>query len=426
MNTSKKGIVVGISVNSKTINVDEIKNLTRTAGIEICEVIVQHVKKFHPATGVGEGKVQEIADAVVKHEADVVIFDTELTPSQQNNLREALDASVVDRTGLILEIFGQRARTKEGKIQVELALLTYKLSRLKGMGIEMSRLGGSGSGSGGMFANKGPGETKLETDRRSIRDKIAKLKEDLKDIGKNRALHRRSRDKKNIPQIAIAGYTNAGKSTLLNLVTSADAFVEDKLFATLDPTTKKLKLSTGKQAIITDTVGFIEKLPHHLVDAFKSTFEEIKEADLILHVIDISNPEFHNQTLTVKEVLKSMDADKIPTIYVYNKIDVNGVDKEVFLRYPKERPFVMLSALTGEGEQDLLQKIEQGISEFWVRMRLKIEHVDSWIMAMLMANGHVISQEDFDDYIEIEVELPKNAAAKLRKTIPDAKIILLP
>jgi GTP-binding protein HflX len=290
----------------------------------------------------------------------------------------------------------------------------------------MSRLGGSGSGSGGMFASKGPGETKLETDRRSIRDKISKLKDELKDIGKSRSLHRRYREKKNIPQIAIVGYTNAGKSTLLNLVTSADAFVEDKLFATLDPTTKKLKLSTGKQAIITDTVGFIEKLPHHLVDAFKSTFEEIKEADLILHIIDIANPEFHNQTLIVKDVLKSMDADKISTIYVYNKIDVKGVDKEVFLRYPKERPFVMMSALTGEGAPDLLQKIEQGLSEFWVRMRLKIEHVDSWIMAMLMSSGHVMKQEDFDDYIEIEVEMPRNAAAKLRKVIPEAKIIMLP
>jgi GTPase len=421
-----KGIIVGISTNSEKINVEEIKNLTRTAGIEICEVIVQHVKKFHPATGVGEGKVQEIAAAVVKHEADVVIFDTELTPSQQNNLREALDATIIDRTGLILEIFGQRAKTKEGKIQVELAQLTYKLSRLKGLGIEMSRLGGSGSGSGGMFANKGPGETKLETDRRTIRDKIARLKDELKDTEKSRSLHRRYREKKNIPQVAIVGYTNAGKSTLLNLLTSADTFVEDKLFATLDPTTKKLKLSTGKQAIITDTVGFIEKLPHHLVDAFKSTFEEIKEADLILHVIDIANPEFHNQTLTVKEVLKSMEADKIPTVYVYNKIDVKGVDKEVFLRYPKERPFTMLSALTGEGSSDLLQKVEQGLSEFWVRMRIKIEHVDSWIMAMLMSSGHITKQEDFEHYIEIEVEMPKNAAAKLRKTIPDAKIIMLP
>ena len=416
---NNRAIIVGVSNSSDTINIEEIISLAETAGLEVVDKLTQHIKKFNPATYIGEGKVKEVADSVKKHDAAVVIFDCELTPSQQSNLKEELDAEIMDRTGIIIEIFGQRARTKEGKIQVELAQLTYKLSMLKGKGIELSRLAGG-------IGTRGPGEKKLETDRRAIRDKIAKLKDELKDIEKNRALHRRYREKKNIPQIAIVGYTNAGKSTLLNLLTLADTFVENKLFATLDPTTKKIKLSTGKQAIITDTVGFIEKLPHHLVDAFKSTFEEIKEADLILHVIDIANHEFHNQSITVKDVLKSMEADKIPTIYVYNKIDINGVDREVFLRYPKERPFVMMSAVTGEGAKDLIEKIEQGLSDFWVRMRLKIEHVDSWIMAMLMSSGHIIKQEDFDEYIEIEVELPKNSAAKLRKIIPDAKIILLP
>ena len=327
-----------------------------------------------------------------------------------------LETQVIDRTGIILEIFAKRAKSKEGKIQVELAQLTYKLSKLKGIGTELSRLGGG-------IGTRGPGESKLESDRRTIRDNITRHKQELKIIEKNRTLHRQQRDKKNIPQIAIVGYTNAGKSTLINLLTSAQTFVENKLFATLDPTTKKLKLSTGKQAVITDTVGFIEKLPHNLIEAFKSTFEEIREADLLLHVIDISNPEFYNHTRVVKEVLASMNIIDIPTIYVYNKIDIAEVPKETFLRFPKERPFVMMSAMKNIGTDELLPKIEEGLSGFWVTLKIKIGHVDPWLLSFLLSNGYIIKQEEKRGYSLIEVELPKNIAVRLKKQLPSKQFV---
>ena len=414
---SYRAIIVEIQTTElPATNLDEIKSLAETSGAQIIEVFSQNLKKLNPATCIGKGKVEEIKAYVEKENIETVIFDMELTPSQEGNLEEEIDANIVDRTGLIIEIFAQRARTKEGKIQVDLALLTYNLSRLKGKGIDMSRLGGG-------IGTRGPGEMKLETDRRTIKDKIIKLKHELKLMEKNRDLHRKYREKKNIPQIAIAGYTNAGKSTLINLLTSADVFVENKLFATLDPTTRKLKLSTGKMAIITDTVGFIQRLPHHLVDAFKSTFEEIKEADLILHVIDISTTEFNNQTNVVQEVLKEMGAGEIPVIYVYNKIDAVEIPKETFLRYPKQRPFVMMSALKGIGQEELLKKIEEQLGFFWEKLTLKIGHVDSWILSFLLSNGYIISQDEKDDYTLIEVELPRSLAGKLKKSLKPGQLL---
>jgi len=412
-----KGIVVGVLTEQDAkLSMEEIKNLADTAGIVVYNEFTQNVKKINASTCIGKGKVEEIKAAVVKNDIDVVIFDRDLTPSQQQNLEAELETQVVDRTGIILDIFSKRAKSKEGKIQVELAQLTYKLSRLKGMGNEMSRLGGG-------IGTRGPGESKLESDRRTIRDKITRLKHELKIIERNRMLHRQQRDKKHIPQIAIVGYTNAGKSTLINLLTSAQTFVEDKLFATLDPTTKKLKLSTGKQAVITDTVGFIEKLPHNLIEAFKSTFEEIREADLLLHIIDISNPDFYNQTRVVKEVLESMNIIDIPSLYVYNKIDIADVPKETFLRYPKERPFVMMSALQGIGTEELLAKIEEALSSFWVTIKIKVGHVDPWILSFLLSNGYIIKQEEKKGYSIIEVELPKNIAIKLKKSLPSKQFI---
>lgn len=415
--TTYRAIIVEIQTTElpKT-NLEEIKSLAETSGAKIIEVFSQNLKQLNPATCIGKGKVEEIKAFVEKENIDAVIFDMELSPSQESNLEEELEVDIIDRTGLIIEIFAQRARTKEGKIQVDLAQLTYMLSRLKGKGIDMSRLGGG-------IGTRGPGEMKLETDRRTIKDKIIKLKQELKMIEKSRDLHRKYREKKNIPQIAIAGYTNAGKSTLLNLLTASDAFVEDKLFATLDPTTRRLKLSNGKQAIITDTVGFIQRLPHHLVDAFKSTFEEIKEADLILHVIDISTTEFNNQTNIVKDVLKEMNAEHVPVLYVYNKIDAAEIPKETFLRYPKQRPFIMMSALKGIGQDELLKKIEELLSFFWEKLSLKIGHVDSWILSFLLSNGYIISQEEKDDYTLIEVELPRPLAGKLKKSLKPGQLL---
>ncbi len=415
--TTYKAVIVEIQTpESEATDLDEIKSLAETSGAKIVGVFSQNLKKLNPATCIGKGKVDEIRTFIEKEDIETVIFDMELTPSQESNLEEELGVDVTDRSGLIIEIFAQRARTKEGKIQVDLALLTYQLSRLKGKGLAMSRLGGG-------IGTRGPGEMKLETDRRTIKEKIIKLKNELKLMEKNRDLHRKYREKKNIPQIAIAGYTNAGKSTLLNLLTSAGVFVEDKLFATLDPTTKRLKLSNGKQAIITDTVGFIKRLPHHLVDAFKSTFEEIKEADVILHIIDISTPEFNNHTNIVKEVLKDMDAGDIPVIYIYNKIDAVEISKETFLRYPKQRPFIMMSALKGIGQEELLKKIEEQLGFFWEKLTLKIGHVDSWILSFLLSNGYIISQDEKDDYTLIEVELPRSLAGKLKKSLKPGQLL---
>jgi GTP-binding protein HflX len=414
---SLRGIIVGVFAGDDTkTSLDEIKSLADTAGIPVLMEFVQHIKSVNPATCIGKGKVEEIAAAAKQNEADLVIFDCDLTPSQQQNLEAEFDTPVVDRTGLILNIFAKRARSKEGKIQVELAQLTYKLSRLKGVGIDMSRLGGG-------IGTRGPGERKLETDRRTIRDRITRLKHELKIIEKNRTLHRQQRDKKNIPQIALVGYTNAGKSTLINLLTAAETFVEDKLFATLDPTTKKLKLSTGKQAVITDTVGFIEKLPHNLIEAFKSTFEEIREADLLVHVIDISDHDFHNHTRVVKDVLESVGIVGIPSVYVYNKTDIATVPKETFLRYPKQRPFVMMSALKGLGAEELLLKIEEALASFWVTLTIKVGHVDPWILSFILSNGYIIKQEEKDGYSILEVELPKSIAVKLKKSLPGKQFV---
>ena len=415
--TTYRAVIVEIQNNEIVSgNIEEIKSLAETSGAQVIQVFSQNLKKLIPSTCIGSGKVQEIKEFVKNNDIETVIFDMELSPSQESNLEDEIKANIVDRTGLIIEIFAQRARTKEGKIQVDLAQLSYLLSRLKGKGIDMSRLGGG-------IGTRGPGEMKLEADRRTIKDKIAKLKQELKLIEKNRDLHRKYREKKNIPQIAIAGYTNAGKSTLLNLLTSSDAFVEDKLFATLDPTTRRIKLSTGKQAIITDTVGFIQRLPHHLVDAFKSTFEEIKEADLILHVIDISTDEFNHHTNVVKEVLKELGAEHIPVIYVYNKIDAVEIPKETFLRYPKQRPFIMMSALKGLGQEELLKKIEESLSSFWEKLTLKIGHVDSWILSFLLSNGYIISQDEKEDYTVIEVELPVSVAGKLKKSLKPGQLL---
>lgn len=411
MNKSEfKTLIVQTNLLDDVVSKDEIIGLAETAGLFIDKIIHQNIKSPNVATFIGTGKVEEIKELVEKEEYKIVIFDSELSPSQQSNLEDEMHVKVIDRTALILDIFAKRANTREGKIQVELAQLDYMLPRLKGKGIELSKLAGG-------IGIRGPGESKLETDRRKIKDRIIKLKNDLKDIEKQRKLHRNLRKRTNIPHIAIVGYTNAGKSTLINLLTSAESFTEDKLFATLDTTTRKLALSNGKKSIITDTVGFIDRLPHHLVEAFKSTFEEIKEADLILHVIDLSNPSFHKQTLTVHSVLENMGIINIPRINIYNKIDIADVSKDTFLKHPKQLPFVMMSAAKGEGKEELLKKIEEYLSNFWEIIEIRLEHVDPSIVSFLLANGNIIEQKQSKNKNIIRAELPKHLAYKVKKLI---------
>jgi GTPase len=295
-------------------SMEELKSLTKTANGEVVITLTQKREKIHPATYIGKGKVEELVNLAKELEADIIIFNDELSPSQNRNLSKLLEARVIDRTQLILDIFAQRARSKEGKLQVELAQLEYLLPRLSGQGAALSRLGGG-------IGTRGPGETKLETDRRHIHRRIDEIKEQLKTIAEHRERYRGRRKKNHVFQIALVGYTNAGKSTLFNRLTDADSFEENLLFATLDPLTKKMTLPGGYTVLLTDTVGFIQDLPTTLVAAFRSTLEEVREADLILHIVDSSNPDYFNHEETVYELLDELKITGIPIITVYNKLD---------------------------------------------------------------------------------------------------------
>ncbi|SMO56294.1 GTP-binding protein HflX [Melghirimyces algeriensis] len=330
----------------------ELERLANTAGVEVLDHVIQYRKTPDPAWLIGRGKVENLADQVYKEKADMVIVDRELLPGQQINLKRMLSCKVLDRTQLILDIFAMRARTREGRVQVELAQLEYLLPRLTGMGHHLSRLGGG-------IGTRGPGEKKLETDRRHIRRRIQYLKKDLERIRKHRDLHQSRRRKMDMTQVALVGYTNAGKSTLLNRLTGAGVPAEDRLFATLDPTSRFLVLPSEEKVILTDTVGFIRRLPHHLVASFRSTLEQVREADLLLHVVDASHPEATEQMDAAEEVLKELHSDRIPVLTVFNKID-SGCDR----------------ILTAEGESIRISALDDGDL-----IRLK-EKMDSMLHAV--------------------------------------------
>lgn len=319
MNTAEKAILVGCQLNTTEderflSSMDELSSLTNTAHAEVLVTLSQKRDKVHSATYIGKGKIEELEVLVEELEPDLIIFNDELSPSQTRNLSEALNVRIIDRTQLILDIFAQRAKSREGKLQVELAQLQYLLPRLSGKGISLSRLGGG-------IGTRGPGETKLETDRRHIRRKIDDIKMSLRSIVEHRERYRERRKRNRAYQVALVGYTNAGKSTLFNKLSIADSFEENLLFATLDPMTRKLQLPSGYSVLLTDTVGFIQDLPTSLVAAFRSTLEEVKEADLLLHVVDSSHPDHYQHEQTVYEVLESLDAVKLPIITAYNKKD---------------------------------------------------------------------------------------------------------
>ncbi len=300
---TERVILVGVSLSEQDDtmqSLEELKDLAATAGAETVGMVIQNREQIHPGTYVGKGKLQELKDLIWELEATGIVCDDELSPAQMKNLQDELDAKVMDRTLVILDIFASRASTSEGKIQVELAQLKYQQTRLTGWGTAMSRLGGG-------IGTRGPGEKKLEMDRRLIKSRIAQLNRELKDVKRHREVTREQRSKSHVPVAAIVGYTNAGKSTLLNTLTGAGILAEDKLFATLDPTTRELKLPSGQEILLTDTVGFIRKLPHHLIDAFRSTLEEAKYADLILHVVDASNPQMDEQMYMVFETLHILE-----------------------------------------------------------------------------------------------------------------------
>ena len=362
----------------------ELAALVETAGAESVGMILQSREKPDPHSFIGEGKVEEVKRMVENSQATMVIFDNDLSPSQIRVLTELCGVQVLDRSGLILDIFAQRARTKEGCLQVELAQYQYLLPRLIGMWSHLERQGGTG---GSPIGTKGPGETQLETDRRHIRRKIDKLKEELEEVRRVRATQRQRRQKNEIPVVAIVGYTNAGKSTLLNAITGAGIPANDRLFDTLDTTTRLLAVSDTLDVVISDTVGFIRKLPHQLVEAFKATLEELEYADLLLHVIDVSNPEWEEQAHIVDDLIRELGADSIPCIRVYNKCDV------AFGFQRKEENAVTLSARTGEGVADLLAAIDKKLDKGTKRVTLHLPYDKAGALDALYREARVESVE---------------------------------
>ena len=391
-----RAVLVGLNAAclSRTENADEesmaeLSALLETAGGECVGEVLQNKDAPDPRTFIGEGKVREVRELVQNMGADMVVFDNALSPSQQRALTDDLGVSVLDRSALILDIFAQRARTKEGRLQVELAQYKYLLPRLLGMWTHLERQEGA-------IGTRGPGETQLETDRRHIRKKIAKLEEDLEQVRRVRATQRERRIKNEVPVVAIVGYTNAGKSTLLNKLTGADIPANNRLFDTLDTTTRTLEISDTCKVLISDTVGFISKLPHHLVEAFKATLEELSFADLLLHVIDASNPEWREQAAVVEKLIVELGAAQTPRIDVFNKSDLYVGDI-----VPHGEDIVSISAKTGAGLDELLKKIGGRLDTGSYRVVLRIPYDQGGVVDMLHREARV-ERVDYGEAIEVE------------------------
>lgn len=397
---TERVILVGVSVPGQEVteeSLDELCELAKTAGAETAGRIIQNREQIHPATYVGKGKIEQIKDMLWEEEATGIICDDELSPVQMKNLQDELGVKVMDRTLLILDIFAARATTSEGKIQVELAQLKYRQTRLTGFGTALSRLGGG-------IGTRGPGEKKLEMDRRLIKSRIAQLSRELKEVKRHREIARGQRRKSRIPVAAIVGYTNAGKSTLLNKLTGADILAEDKLFATLDPTTRGLKLSGGQEVLLTDTVGFIRKLPHHLVEAFKSTLEEAKYADIIIHVVDCANPQMDERMFTVYETLRNLKAGDKPVITVFNKQD--KAEDGVVIRDFQADCTVKASAKTGEGLAELLKAMEAVLREQKIAVEGLYDYKDTAKIQLIRRYGELEEEEYRADGIFVRAYVP--------------------
>ena len=385
-------------------SLDELCELASTAGAVTVARVIQNLDNFNPATYIGKGKIDEIKELIIEYDATGIICDDELSPAQMNNLSDALEIKVMDRPLLILDIFAARANTNEGKIQVELAQLRYRSSRLSGLGNALSRLGGG-------IGTRGPGETKLEMDRRIIHERIGQLKHELEAVVTHRELTRSQRSRSNIPVVAIVGYTNAGKSTLLNTLTGAGILAENKLFATLDPTTRGLELESGQQILLTDTVGFISKLPHHLVEAFKSTLEEAVYADIILHVVDASNPAMDSQMYVVYDTLEKLGAGDKPIITAFNKIEIAG---NKVLKDFKADKTVNISALHGDGLTELKDTIEEVLRESKIYIEKTYSYTEVSKISLIRKYGQLISEEYVAEGIEVKAYVPTEIYDKVK------------
>lgn len=394
-NKAERAVLVGLSCpgfsaeqDTDERTMDELRALAETAGAEAVAMTIQRRPAPDARTFIGEGKAEEVKQLAQANEATLILFDNELSPSQTRNLEELTGCTVLDRSALILDIFAQRARTGEGKLQVELAQYQYILPRLAGMWTHLVRQTAGGGKS--PIGTRGPGETQLETDRRHIRQRIDKLKADLEQVRQVRAVQRRQRKKTELPMVAIVGYTNAGKSTLLNTLTGAGIPANDRLFDTLDPTTRKKRISDTQEILLSDTVGFIRKLPHHLVSAFKATLEELAYADLLLHVVDVSDEDWRIQAETVDRVVAQLGAQDIPRLMVYNKADKCEPDAIPYFR-PDEG--VAISAKTGEGIDNLLAAIEHALGRGKHKVKLLIPYSDGAVLDMLHREAQIVSTD---------------------------------
>jgi GTPase len=415
----ERAVLVGVELPSSRNGVpldhslEELQRLAETAGATVARKYTQQLHRVTPATLMGRGKVEEITAALRELHADLVIIDDDLSPAQQRNLETAFKVRVVDRSQLILDIFAQRARSNEGKLQVELAQLEYLLPRLTRQWTHLSRLGGG-------IGTRGPGETQLEVDRRRIRERISHLKARLKTVERTRSLQRKERDEFPFATVALVGYTNAGKSTLMNALTRAGVFVEDKLFATLDPTTRALKLANGDRVMLVDTVGFINKIPHALVEAFKSTLEEVRRADLLLHLVDLANPLFLEQIRVIESVLTEIGAGHIPTILVPNKIDLAP---QAPIRPLGSRGIVgirPISARTGAGLEALLGLVGETLDKSKEPFYASFTPSQAGLIALLRERGRIVSERHDGERIEVAARVTPKLGGQLRKLLADS------
>lgn len=400
-------ILVGVAVSENDDTKEslaELSELVYTAGAISVGEIIQNREKIHPATYIGKGKIEEVGQLIMETDATGIICDDELSPAQLRNLEDALQTKVLDRTILILDIFANRASTKEGKLQVEMAQLKYRSTRLVGLRNSLSRLGGG-------IGTRGPGEKKLEEDRRHIRERISQLKHELEDLEKNRETARSLRSRSNIPVIAIVGYTNAGKSTLINYLTKAGVLEEDKLFATLDPTTRNYTMESGQQVLFTDTVGFIRKLPHHLIDAFRSTLEEAKYADIILHVVDSANPDAYKHIHIVYDTLANLGIRDKVVVTVFNKQD--KLEAAQVIKDFKADYTVKISAKSGEGVSKLLEIIEKVLMEQKILIEKIFSYQDAGNIQLIRKYGQLLEEEYRQDGIFVKAYVPKDLAERL-------------
>jgi GTP-binding protein HflX len=419
----QRALLVGTGIGTRDAeeaeqSLEELARLVDTAGAEPVELVLQRRDRPDPATYIGSGKAKELQELAQALDVDLVVFDDELTPAQQRNLEQLFSCDVVDRVALILDIFAQHAHSQEGMVQVELAQLRYRLPRLRGRGTELSQQGAGGGARGGLVGTRGPGETQLEVDRRRILERVRRLEKDLERLAKRRATQRKARQRREVTTLALVGYTNAGKSTLLNVLTRSDVLVEDRLFSTLDPSTRRLRLPGGEVVLLSDTVGFVRRLPHQLVEAFHSTLEEVVDADLLVHVVDASSADAEEQIAAVHDVLEEIGAGAVPELVVVNKTDAaDPVDVRKLLdAHPGS---VAVSASTGDGVDDLLAALGVRLRALVPIVELEVPYDRGDVVAALHREGEVLVEVHDDSGTRVRARLPRVDVARFAEFVVD-------